>query len=178
MALAVAVGAPPVAGLYTAAFAGATASAFGGSRFNITGPTAALVPLLLHLAVTEGVEALALAAMIAGVLLLAMGLLRFGRAIRYMPRLVIVGFTAGIAVSIAAGQINNLLGLTGTDPQLEYFHEKMADSVRHLSSIEPASLAIGLGSILFMGIYPRPFTDVTDASVQALLQHVSQSKIQ
>ncbi|MCK9496067.1 MAG: SulP family inorganic anion transporter [Dehalococcoidia bacterium] len=153
IALAVAAGVPPIVGLYTAVFAGSIASAAGGSRFNITGPTAALVPLLLHLAVTEGVEALALAAMIAGVILLAMGLLRFGRAIRYMPRLVIVGFTAGIAVSIAAGQLNNLLGLTGTDPQLEYFHEKMADSVRHLGSIEPASLAIGLGSILFMGIY-------------------------
>ena len=153
IALAVAAGVPPIAGLYTAVFAGGVAAVFGGSRFNITGPTAALVPLLLHLAVTEGIEALALAGMLAGLILVAMGLLRFGRAVRYMPQLVIVGFTAGIAASIAAGQLNNLLGLSGTDPRLEHFHERIADTVRHLGTVEPTSLAIGIASIAFLGVY-------------------------
>lgn len=153
IALAVAAGVPPITGLYTAVFAGSVAAAFGGSRFNITGPTAALVPLLLHLAVTEGIEALALAGMLAGFILVGMGLLRFGRAVRYMPQLVIVGFTAGIAASIAVGQLNNLLGLSGTDPRLEHFHERVADTARHLSTIEPASLAIGLASIGFLTVY-------------------------
>lgn len=153
IALAVAAGVPPVAGLYTAVFAGVIASLTGGSRFNITGPTAALVPLLLHVVITEGVEALALAGLMAGVMLVAMGLLKFGRTIRFMPQLVIVGFTAGIAISIAAGQLNNLLGLQGTDPRLEHFHKRILDTTRHLGSIEPASMALGLASIAFLVAY-------------------------
>ncbi|MGE3856318.1 MAG: SulP family inorganic anion transporter [Dehalococcoidia bacterium] len=153
IALAVAVGVSPVAGLYTAAFAGFAASLFGGSRFNITGPTAALVPLLLHVTVRHGVEALPLVGFLAGLMLVAMGVLRFGRLVRFMPGLVVVGFTGGIAVSIAFGQVNALLGLRGTDPRLEYFHEKLADTVRHLGSIEPASAVIGVAAIAFLFLW-------------------------
>src|SRR5690606_7967366 len=124
IALAVAVGAPPIAGLYTAIFAGAVASVFGGSEFNITGPTAALVPILSTAVLKYGLSALPTVAVMAGVLLVLMGLLRLGGLIRYMPRLVIVGFTAGIALSIAFGQLNNLLAVTGSNPALEHFHEK------------------------------------------------------
>lgn len=150
IALAVAVGVSPVAGLYTAAFAGAVASIFGGSRFNITGPTAALVPLLLHVTVNHGVEALSLVGFLAGLLLVAMGLLKFGRLVRFMPGLVVVGFTGGIAISIAFGQLNTLLGLRGTDSRLEYFHEKLADTVGHLGTVEPASAIIGVAAIVFL----------------------------
>ena len=150
IALAVAVGVSPVAGLYTAAFAGAVASIFGGSRFNITGPTAALVPLLLHVTVNHGVEALALVGFLAGLMLVAMGLLKFGRLVRFMPGLVVVGFTGGIAISIAFGQLNTLLGLRGTDGRLEYFHEKLADTIAHLGTVEPASGIIGIAAIVFL----------------------------
>ena len=150
IALAVAVGVSPVAGLYTAAFAGAVASIFGGSRFNITGPTAALVPLLLHVTVNHGVEALALVGFLAGLMLVAMGLLKFGRLVRFMPGLVVVGFTGGIAISIAFGQLNTLLGLRGTDGRLEYFHEKLADTIAHLGTVEPASAIIGIAAIVFL----------------------------
>lgn len=153
IALAVAVGVSPIAGLYTAIFAGGTAAALGGSRFNITGPTAALVPLLLHLVVTHGLQALPVAAFLAGIFLILMGLLRFGRLIRFMPQLVIVGFTAGIGVSIAFGQLNNLLGLSDTDAQLVHFHERVADTMRHLGTMEPASALIGLLSVAFLFIY-------------------------
>lgn len=153
IALAVAVGVSPVAGLYTAAFAGGVAATFGGSRFNITGPTAALVPLLLHVVVQHGPEALPVAAFLTGIFLLLMGLLRLGRLIRFMPHLVIVGFTAGIAVSIAAGQVNNLLGLSDTDPRLEHFHERIADTVRHLGTIEPASAVLGVVTVAFLFVY-------------------------
>lgn len=153
IALAVAVGVSPVAGLYTAAFAGFAASLFGGSRFNITGPTAALVPLLLHVTVRHGVEALPLVGFLAGLMLVAMGLLKFGRLVRFMPGLVVVGFTGGIAISIALGQLNTLLGLRGTDARLEYAHEKLIDSVRHLGTVEPASAIIGLLAIAFLFLW-------------------------
>lgn len=153
IALAVAVGVSPIAGLYTAVFAGAIASIAGGSRFNITGPTAALVPLLLHLALTEGVEALALAGVLAGILLIMMGVLRLGRIIRFMPQLVIVGFTAGIAISIAASQLNGLLGLSGTDPSVEHFHERIVDTASHLSTVSLASVSIALASMAFLFLY-------------------------
>jgi SulP family sulfate permease len=144
MALAVAVGAPPIAGLYTAAFAGATASVFGGSRYNITGPTAALVPLLSHVVLQHGLEALPMVGLMAGVLLLAISHFKLGRLIRFMPGTVVVGFTAGIAISIAFGQLNNFLGVTGTDPALEHFHEKLADTARHAGTIDTTTLLVGL----------------------------------
>ncbi|MDA0302544.1 MAG: SulP family inorganic anion transporter [Chloroflexi bacterium] len=148
IALAVAVGVSPVAGLYTAAFAGFAASLFGGSRFNITGPTAALVPLLLHVTVVHGAAALPLVGFLAGIVLIAIG-----RLVRFMPGLVVVGFTGGIAISIAFGQLNTLLGLSGTDPRLEHFHEKLADTIGHLGSIEPASAAIGIAAIAFLFLW-------------------------
>ncbi len=165
IALTVAVGVPPIAGLYTAIFAGGLASTFGGSRFNITGPTAALVPLLLHVVLIHGPEALPLLAMMAGVLLIGMGLLRFGRVIRYMPALVVVGFTAGIAISIAAGQLNGLLGLSGTDPGLEHFHERIVDTARHLGSITPAAAILGIASVLFLFWWQRSARRVPGALI-------------
>lgn len=155
IALAVAVGAPPIAGLYTAIFAGAVASVFGGSEFNITGPTAALVPILSTAVLKYGLSALPTVAVMAGVLLVLMGLLRLGGLIRYMPRLVIVGFTAGIALSIAFGQLNNLLAVTGTNPALEHFHEKTIDTLTHLNTVEPTTPLIGLLSLGILVAWPR-----------------------
>ena len=150
IALAVAVGVPPVAGLYTAAFAGAAASIFGGSNFNITGPTAALVPILAHVVLLHGPGALAMVGLMAGILLIGMGLLRMGRLMRYMPGLVIVGFTAGIALSIAFGQLNTFLAVQGTDPKLEQFHEKVWDTVRHLDTLGLTTPAVGLLSLALL----------------------------
>jgi SulP family sulfate permease len=151
IALAVAVGVPPIAGLYTAVFAGAVAAIFGGSRFNITGPTAALVPLLAHVVLRHGPEALAVVAVLAGLMLIAMGFLHFGRLVRYMPGLVVVGFTAGIALSIGFGQLNALLGVTGTDPTREHFHEQLWDTLTHLSTVGWETPAIALASVAFLG---------------------------
>jgi SulP family sulfate permease len=155
MALAVAVGAPPIAGLYTAAFAGATASIFGGSRFNITGPTAALVPLLSHVVLQHGIEALPMVGFMAGVLLLAMSYFKLGRLIRFMPGTVVVGFTAGIAISIAFGQLNNILGVTGTDPRLEHFHEKLLDTISQAGTIDATTLAVGVAALAVLFTWVR-----------------------
>lgn len=155
IALAVAVGVPPVAGLYTAAFAGGAAAIFGGSTFNITGPTAALVPILAHTVVAHGVGALPMVGLMAGVLLIAMGILPAGRLMRFMPGLVVVGFTAGIALSIAFGQLNTFLAVQGTDPKLEHFHEKTWDTIRHLGTIGFTTPAVGLVTLAILIFWPR-----------------------
>lgn len=155
IALAVAVGAPPASGLYTAAFAGAAASIFGGSNFNITGPTAALVPVLNHTVLVYGVDALPLLGLMAGIALLIMSGLGFGRLMRFMPLPVIVGFTAGIALSIAFGQLNNLLAVTGTDPSLEHFHERLWDTATHLDTMGWVTAGLGAASLVTLAVWPR-----------------------
>jgi SulP family sulfate permease len=155
IALAVAVGVPPVAGLYTAAFAGAAAALFGGSSFNITGPTAALVPILNHAVLLHGPAALPMIGLMAGFILIAMSFLKFGRLVRFMPGPVIVGFTAGIALSIAFGQINNFLTVTGTDPTLEQFSQKLWDTIRHLHTVGFTTPAVGVAALLLLVAWDR-----------------------
>ncbi len=155
IALAVAVGVPPVMGLYTAAFAGFTAGVFGGSRYNITGPTAALVPILSHAVLTHGPQALPTLAAMAGVFLLALSILRAGRLMRFMPGLVVTGFTLGIALSIGFGQINTFLAVGGTDATLEHFHERFLDTFAHLGTVSLSTPAVGLGSVALLLLWPR-----------------------
>lgn len=155
IALAVAVGVSPVLGLYTAAIAGAVAAIFGGSDYNITGPTAALVPVLAHAVLRYGPGALPLLAFLSGLALLTLAALRAGRLMRFMPGTVVVGFTAGIALSIAFGQLNSFLGVTGTDPSLEHFHEKLFDTVRHLGTVGAATPLVGLAALAIVVAWPR-----------------------
>ncbi|HET7736947.1 MAG TPA: SulP family inorganic anion transporter, partial [Tepidiformaceae bacterium] len=169
IALAVAVGVPPVAGLYTAVFAGATASVFGGSRYNITGPTAALVPILSSAVLRHGAVALPMVGLLAGIALILMSLFRFGRLIRFMPGFVIVGFTAGIALSIAFGQLNALLAVSGTDPSLEHFHERLWDTLRHLNTIHPATPLVAGGSLATLLVSSRLFPRVPPPLVAVVL---------
>ncbi len=155
IALAVAVGVSPATGLYTAIFAGAVAAVFGGSEFNITGPTAALVPILSHTVLTHGPEALPLVGLMAGLMLLAMSAFKLGRYMRFMPGPVVLGFTAGIALSILFGQFNTFFGITGTDPTLEHFHQKLADSLSHLSTVGFATPAVGLATLVLLIAWQR-----------------------
>lgn len=165
IALAVAVGVPPIAGLYTAIFAGAVASIFGGSKYNVTGPTAALVPLLSHVVLQYGPEALAMAGLMAGAMLLVMGYLRFGQLVRYMPGAVVIGFTAGIAVTIIFGQLNAFLGVTGTDPALEHFHEKTWDTFRHLDTVGWVTPLTGLAALAVLVGAPRLLPKIPPALI-------------
>ncbi len=118
MAIAIAAGLPPDRGLVTAIVGGFLVSALGGSRFQIGGPAAAFIVLVAASVLRHGVEGMLLATLIAGILLVAMGLLRFGTYIKYIPYPVTVGFTAGIAVIILASQLHDLFGLTlpGAEP--------------------------------------------------------------
>ena len=115
MALAIAVGAPPQYGLYSAIVAGFVAALTGGSRFSVTGPTAAFVVVLAPITARYGLAGLATAGLMGGVILVALGVAKLGRLIEYVPEPVTVGFTSGIAVVIAVLQLNDLLGLGITD---------------------------------------------------------------
>lgn len=135
MALAIASGAPPQYGLYSAIVAGLVASLTGGSRFSVTGPTAAFVVVLAPITSRYGLAGLATAGLMAGIILVAMGVAKLGRLIEYVPEPVTVGFTSGIAVVIAVLQLNDAFGL-GITEMPESFPAKLgalAASASHVA---------------------------------------------
>ena len=112
IALAIASGAEPVQGLYTAIFAGFVISFFGGSRVNISGPTAAFATIVAGIIATQGFDGLIIATILAGIILIIFGLCRVGTLIKYIPTTITVGFTAGIAVTIVIGQLKDFFGMS------------------------------------------------------------------
>ena len=113
MAFAIASGVKPEYGIYTTIIAGILISLFGGSKYQIGGPTGAFIPILFGIVMTYGYENLLIAGFLAGIILFLMGIFRLGSLIKFIPRPVTIGFTSGIAVIIFTGQIANFLGLTG-----------------------------------------------------------------
>ncbi len=112
IALAIASGVSPEKGIYTAIIAGFVIALLGGSRVNISGPTAAFATIVAGIVAQHGIEGLVIATLMAGVMLILMGVLRFGSLIKYIPCTITTGFTSGIAVTIVVGQIKDFLGLT------------------------------------------------------------------
>ncbi|TJY43529.1 sulfate permease [Cohnella pontilimi] len=143
MAFAIAAGVDPRYGLYTSIIAGFLISLLGGSRFQIGGPTGAFVPILLAIVLQYGYQDLLIAGFLAGILLVLMGLFRVGGLIRYIPRPVTVGFTAGIAVIIFFGQIPNFLGLRGIEKH-ESFIENVKELLVHIGTVNGYSVAVAL----------------------------------
>lgn len=139
MAFAIASGVKPEYGIYTTIVAGILISLLGGSKFQIGGPTGAFIPILFGIAMTYGYENLLIAGMMAGLMLVAMGLLRLGVLIKFIPRPVTIGFTSGIAVIIFTGQIANFLGLQGVERH-ERFIDNMAEIVAKLGTINGYSI--------------------------------------
>jgi sulfate permease, SulP family len=154
MAFAIASGVSPDHGIYTAIVAGAAISVFGGSRVQIGGPTGAMVAILSVIVIQYGLNNLLLAGLVAGVMLILMGVLRAGALIRFIPFPVTTGFTSGIAVIIFSGQINNFLGLTGL-PAHEQFHLNMKESLTHLADVNPYAVATALIALAGILITPR-----------------------
>lgn len=139
MAFAIASGVKPEYGIYTTIVAGILISLFGGSRFQIGGPTGAFIPILFAIAMQYGYENLLIAGMMAGVILVVMGALRLGVLIRFIPKPVTIGFTAGIAVIIFTGQIANFLGLRDMKRH-ESFVDNMKEIGAHLSTVNLYSI--------------------------------------
>ena len=148
MAIAIASGATPAQGLYTAIIGGFVVSALGGSRFQIGGPAGAFIVLVAATVAEHGMDGLILAVLLSGVMLLAIGFLRLGAFIKFVPYPVTVGFTAGIAVIIFASQIKELLGLTLGGPEPGPLLEKLPVLWESLPSVDAASMALAAASIL------------------------------
>jgi SulP family sulfate permease len=143
MALAIASGATPEKGLYTAIVAGFLISALGGSRVQIGGPTAAFIPVVFVVIQKFGFGGLVLCTLLAGLMLIGAGLLRLGTLMKYMPQPVITGFTAGIAVSIFSSQVKDALGLTMTTVPGDFLESWIA-YVRQLPTAQPAAVMLTL----------------------------------
>ena len=154
MELAIATGVPPQHGLYTAIVAGALIALTGGSRFNISGPTAAFVVILFPIVQQHGLGGLLIATMMAGVILVVLGLTRMGRLIQFVPYPVVLGFTAGIAVVIAVLQIPDFLGLD-TGGMSEHFLENLGRIGGSLSSVDAHELGIGVFTLAVLLLWPR-----------------------
>lgn len=146
MAFAIASGVKPEQGIYTAIIAGVVVSLCGGSRIQIAGPTGAFVVILAAVTAKHGVDGLMLATLMAGIILILMGVGRLGRAIRFIPDPVIVGFTAGIGIIIWVGQWQMFFGLPAVSAV--HFHEKLWLLLQALPSLHPATTALALGSLL------------------------------
>lgn len=154
MALAIATGVPPQHGLYTAIVAGAIIALTGGARFNVSGPTAAFVVILFPIVQQFGLGGLLIASMMAGVILIVLGLTHMGRLIQFVPYPVVLGFTAGIAVVIAVLQIPDFLGLQ-TGELGEHFIANLAIIAQSLSSLDPLELGVGIFALAVMLYWPR-----------------------
>ncbi len=154
MALAVATGVAPQYGLYTAVVAGVVTALLGGSRVQVSGPTAAFVVVLAPITSVYGLGGLAVASAMAGVILMLMGAARLGRLIQLIPHPVVTGFTTGIAVVIASLQLEDLLGLT-LPSGAEHFAERISAVVTALPTTRWEDLSIGLGTLALLILWPR-----------------------
>lgn len=164
MSFAIASGVKPEYGIYTACIAGILISLFGGSKFQIGGPTGAFVPILLGIVLSYGYENLLIAGLMAGVLLCLMGLFKLGTLIKFIPRPVTIGFTAGIAVIIFTGQIANFLGLTNITRH-EYFISNMKELFVHIGTINYYSIFIAIICLVIILLTPKFFPKVPGALV-------------
>lgn len=154
MALAIASGVPPQHGLYTAVIAGIVIAVTGGSRFSISGPTAAFVVILYPVAQQFGLSGLLMATLLSGVFLVAMGMARLGRLIEYIPPSVTLGFTGGIAIVIATLQIKDFLGLTVAEMPETYLG-KVAALAHALPSWQWGDTLVGVATLAVLLLWPR-----------------------
>ena len=156
IALAIASGVGPEQGLYTAIIAGFLIAFLGGSRVQISGPTAAFATIVAGIVATDGMEGLVAATIIAGVMLVLMGLLKLGTLIRFVPYTITTGFTAGIAVTILVGQIKDLLGLmypagtTTIDTT-----DKLGALVANISTVNWQAVLVGVVCLAILMLWPK-----------------------
>jgi SulP family sulfate permease len=159
MALAIAIGVAPQYGLYTAIIAGFFIPLTGGSRYSVSGPTAAFVVILYPVVQQYGIAGLLIASILAGIILIMMALLRLGRYIEYIPEPVTLGFTAGIAVVIAILQVKDFFGLTIT-AMPENFTGKIMVLTEALPDFSLWPLIVGLVTLTVMLLWPRLKTSI------------------
>ncbi len=156
IALAIASGVSPEKGVYTAIVAGFVIALFGGSRVNISGPTAAFATIVAGIVAQYGIEGLVVATLMAGVLLILMGLCRFGSLIKYIPNTITTGFTSGIALTIAIGQLKDFLGLTFAEgTHAVETMEKLGAVAASLSTLNPWAVLVGGVGLAVLILWPK-----------------------
>lgn len=155
IALALASGVTPEKGIYTAIIAGFLISFFGGSRVQISGPTAAFATIVAGIVAKNGMDGLIVATILAGIILILMGLLKLGSLIKFIPYTITTGFTSGIAITIVVGQIKSFLGLT-TDPNVNAIEtvEKVEEIVRHIGTINWSAVIVGVVCLAVLIVWP------------------------
>ncbi|WP_285005334.1 SulP family inorganic anion transporter [Lactococcus garvieae] len=154
IALAIASGVKPEQGLYTAVVAGFFISFLGGSRVQIGGPTAAFVVIIYGIIAQYGMSGLTIATFLAGIMMILMGLFRFGNLIKFIPKTITVGFTLGIAIGIFSGQLKDLFGFNMGAVPAE-FVEKWVSYVQHFNTIQWPTLMIGMLALLIQIFWPH-----------------------
>ncbi len=173
IALGIASGVSPEQGLYTAIIAGFLIAFLGGSRVQISGPTAAFATIVAGIVATDGMEGLIVATIIAGVLLILMGLFKLGAVIRFVPFTITTGFTAGIAVTLTIGQLKDLMGLAypaGT--ATVETTEKIAALAANISTFNLHAFLVGAVCLAILFLWPR-ITERVPSSLVALLAGIA-----
>ncbi|MGZ8261816.1 MAG: SulP family inorganic anion transporter [Methylotenera sp.] len=173
MAFAIASGAKPEQGLYTAIVAGGLTSLLGGSRLQIGGPTGAFIVILAGITAKYGIEGLQVATLMAGVMLMLMGLARLGGVIKFIPNPVIIGFTSGIGVIIWVGQWKDFFGLTPT-AGAEHFHQKFWHLIQAFPGLQLETTALGLLTLAVLLLSPRIFKRIPSPLVAMVVATVVQ----
>ena len=156
IALALASGVEPACGIYTAIAAGFCVSLLGGSRIQIAGPTAAFATIVAGIVAAQGMDGLFIATILAGIMLILMGIFRFGSLIKFIPHTITTGFTSGIALTILIGQIKDFLGITYADgvKPIETI-EKIEANIEFMGSFSWQALIVGAVSLLILIFYPK-----------------------
>ncbi len=154
IALALASGVTPEQGLYTAIVAGFVISAFGGSRVQIAGPTAAFATIVAGIVAENGFSGLVLATLMAGVMLILMGVFKLGSLIKFIPFTITTGFTTGIAVTLIIGQLKDFLGLTFENSPIETM-EKLEEVAHTIGTFNFEAFLIGIISLAVLIIFPK-----------------------
>ncbi|MCQ6276923.1 STAS domain-containing protein [Bacillus sp. V3B] len=171
MAFAIASGVKPEYGIYTTIIAGILISLFGGSKFQIGGPTGAFIPILFGIVMTYGYENLLVAGFMAGIILVLMGVFKLGSLIKFIPRPVTIGFTTGIAITIFTGQIANFLGLTGIESK-ESFLANMTEISNRLYTVNTFSVVTAIICLITILITPKLLPKVPGPLIGLLLSTI------
>lgn len=167
IALAIASGVSPEQGLYTAIFAGFFISFLGGSRVQIGGPTAAFVVIIYGIVTEFGMAGLTVATLMAGIMLILMGFLKFGSLIKYIPYTITAGFTAGVAIGIFAGQIKDFLGLDMGSVPAEFI-DKVIEYSKVITTLDLDTVIVGVISLVILIIMPK-ISKVVPGSLVAII---------
>ena len=167
IALAIASGVGPEQGLYTAIIAGFFISFFGGSRVQIGGPTAAFVVIIYGIVANYGTDGLIVATILAGIILVIMGICRFGSLIKYIPYTITTGFTCGIAVTLFVGQLKDFFGMEMESVPSEFL-EKVIAYAKNIHSINLTATLIGLAAVAIMLLWTK-ITDKIPGSLVAIV---------